>query len=192
MKTTVKNLLLTALTVSTVVFAVDVSLAAAANADIGVTASTLPFEFQNLDSEDDKEFWDKFRESVMKDKPEQDPSQPPKVVDRKPAEPPKEAPKPSEAPKPKPIERKAIEPTSARADSRGSRGSIGSIGSNGSKGSIGSSSSSGSKGSSGSNGSNGRTTQPTRGVPHYPSPPYAPTQPPYAPTQPPYAPGHRP
>ena len=97
MKTTAKKLILTALTLTTVVFAVDTSLAAAAGSDLGVVSAVYPFD--RMEAEDPA-FWDKFRDAVTKDKPE--PAEPPKVADRKPAEPPKEA------PAPKPIERHAV------------------------------------------------------------------------------------
>ena len=97
MKTTAKNLFLTALTISSVAFAVDMPVTAAASSEISVMGSMLPLE--RLES-DDQSFWDKFKDSVMKDKPEQ--SESPRVVERKPIDPPKEA------EKPKPVERRAI------------------------------------------------------------------------------------
>ena len=97
MKTTAKNLFLTALTIGTVVFAADTPMTAAASAEISVTGSMMPLE--RLES-DDQSFWDKFKDSVMKDKPEQ--SESPRVVERKPIEPPKEA------DKPKPVERRTV------------------------------------------------------------------------------------
>lgn len=108
MKTTAKNLFLTALTISSVAFAVDVPMAAAASAEISVTGSMLPLE--RLES-DDQSFWDKFRDSVMKDKPEE--SEQPRVVDRKPVEGPREAERPKEAEKPKPVERRTVAMTIA-------------------------------------------------------------------------------
>ena len=45
---------------------------------------------------DDQDLWDKFRDSVMRDKPAQPP---PVVSDRRPAQP------PAESPKPRPVER---------------------------------------------------------------------------------------
>ena len=89
MKTTAKTLFLTALTLSTVVFAADEPITSAASSELRIVSAMLPFE--QLDS-DDPEFWDKFRDAVTKDKPA--PAEPPKVVERKPAEPPKEAEKP--------------------------------------------------------------------------------------------------
>lgn len=94
MKTTAKNLFLTALTIGSVVFAVDAPLTAAAGAEFG--AGRL---FKQLEA-DDQSFWDKFRDSVMKDKPEE--AEQPKVVDRKPAE------RPKEMEKPKPVERRTV------------------------------------------------------------------------------------
>ena len=82
MKTTAKNLLLTALTISSLVFAVGVTSTAEA-----------AVQFERYES-DDQNFWDKFKDSVMKDNPEQ--SDTPRVVERKPAEPPKEAEKPKQ------------------------------------------------------------------------------------------------
>ena len=102
MKTTAKNLLLTALTMSLVVFAVDTPMTALADSDVKVAGAALPIEqlpIERLEA-DDQNFWDKFKDSVMKDKPEE--SDNPRVVERKPVEPPKEA------EKPKPVERRAV------------------------------------------------------------------------------------
>ncbi len=94
MKTTAK-IFLTALTLGMVVFAAEMSMAAAANpAGFG-----LAVELEKFDA-DEQSFWDKFRDSVMKDKPA--PAEPPKVVDRKPADPPRETEKPKE------VERRAM------------------------------------------------------------------------------------
>lgn len=61
--------------------------------------SGLTVDPENFDA-DEQSFWDKFRDSVMKDKPA--PAEPPKVVDRKPVDPPKESEKPKE------VERRAL------------------------------------------------------------------------------------
>lgn len=93
MKTTAK-ICLTALTLGLVVFAAEVSMAAATPAVFDST-----FELERFDA-DEQSFWDKFRDSVMKDKPA--PAETPKVVDRKPVDSPKEAEKPKE------VERRAM------------------------------------------------------------------------------------
>ena len=97
MKTTAKNLFLTALTISSVAFAVDIPVTAAAGAEVSIGGSVLPLKRL---AADDQSFWDKFRDSVMKDKPEE--AEQPRVVERKPAE------RPREAEKPKPIERRTV------------------------------------------------------------------------------------
>lgn len=97
MKTTAKNLFLTALTISSVAFAVDIPVTAAADAKVSVGGSMLPLE--RLAS-DDQSFWDKFRDSVMKDKP--DPAEQPKIVERKPGE------RPKEMENSRPIERRTV------------------------------------------------------------------------------------
>lgn len=93
MKTTAK-ICLTALTMGLVVFAAEISMAAATPAVFGLTVERNEFDA------DEQSFWDKFRDSVMKDKPA--PAEPPKVVDRKPVDPPKESEKPKE------VERRAM------------------------------------------------------------------------------------